>query len=177
MDAAYYPSTTMVRRQRGVLELVAASASEDHVRLLGRNSFTYAIIDLLQTRASQRFLGPFSAAELHAKLLSNYAKMIRDRNPEKETVTSFPSPLHLQISGNALLPSILLANIRKPLPFGPNSDINSEVNLVIRLNDDSVDMDSWVEWIRAAPIGVKDVKVEGSVKDIKAEGPLRNTFR
>jgi hypothetical protein len=99
MDAAYYPSSKLVR-QEGVLELVAASASEDHAKLLGRGAFTREVTDQLRTRASQKFMNPLSAAELHAKLFSQYPKMIQDQSPEKQMVTSFPSPLHLQVSGS-----------------------------------------------------------------------------
>lgn len=168
MDAAYYPSSKMIR-QRGVLELVAASASEDHVRLLDRSTFTCMVSDLLRTRANQKFMNPFSAAELHAKLLSLYPRVIQDRNPEKETITSFPSPLHMQMSGNTQIPSILLAPIRKGLPFGTDLDPNGPmVNLTIRLTDEVLNLDTWAEWLRAMPEGIKDVKVEG---------PYRNTFR
>lgn len=169
MDAAYYPSSKMVREQ-GVLELVAASAAEDHLRFLGRNSFTRAVTEQLRTRASQKFLSPFSAAELHAKLLSRYPDMIKDRSPEREILTSFPSPLHMQISGDARLPSVLLAPSRwTPPPFGPEADAAApHVNLTIRLADDAINTESWTEWLRAMPTGVKDIKVEV---------PHRNTFR
>ncbi|KAK0630088.1 hypothetical protein B0T17DRAFT_589689 [Bombardia bombarda] len=143
MDAPYYPSSKLVR-QEGVLELIAASASEDHVQFLDRSAFTRALTEQLRTRASQKFMSPLSAAELHAKLLSFYPKMIQDRNPEKEMVTSFPSPLHIQVSGG------------------------THLSLTFRLADDNVNLDSWVEWLRSMPEGIREVKVEG---------PYRNTFR
>src|SRR5436189_283992 len=61
MDAAYYPSAKMVSEQ-GVLELVAASASEEHANALNRCAFTKALAELLRTRACQRFKSPFTAA-------------------------------------------------------------------------------------------------------------------
>jgi hypothetical protein len=170
MDAAYYPSSKLVRRH-GVLELVAASASEDHFNFLDRSAFTRTLIQLLHIRASQNFTTPLSAAELHAKLLSFYPKMILDRHPEKDILTSFPSPLHIQLTGTSFLPSILLAPSPKgiPPPFGLDTlQSGSQLNLTFRLTDDSIDMESWSEWLRMMPEGIKDVKVEG---------PFRNTLR
>lgn len=169
MDSAYYPSSQLVKRQ-GVLELIAASASEDHVGLLGRSAFTRALSDQLRARASQKFSSPLSAAELHARLLSFYSKMIRDRSPEKQMVTSFPSPLHFQVSGTKL-PSILLAPMQKSIsPYPPESPTSggNYMHMTFRLSDDPINTESWVEWLRLMPDGIREVKVEG---------PNRNTFR
>lgn len=170
MDAAYYPSSKMVRQQ-GVLEIIAASASEDHVPLLGRTTFTRALTGQLRLRAQQKFMSPFSAAELHARLLSDYPFIVQDRNADKEIITSFPSPLHIQMTGSSRLPSILLSpNVRRRLSsFGiDTSQTGPQVNLTIRLTDDALNMESWAEWLRMMPEGIKDAKVEG---------PYRNTFR
>ncbi|KAK1757382.1 hypothetical protein QBC47DRAFT_155231 [Echria macrotheca] len=169
MDAAYYPSSMLVRRI-GVLELIAASTSEDHVRLLDRGAFTRALADQLKTRANQTFMDPLSAAELHVKILSQYPKMIQDRNPEKERVTSFPSPFHFQASGSSKLPSVLLAPIQKgTLPWTPDSPSSGlQVVMTFRLTEDTVSPEAWAECFRWMPEGIKDIKVEG---------PFRNTFR
>jgi hypothetical protein len=167
MDAAYYPSSKMVRQQ-GVLELIAASVSEEHYKAVDRCAFTRALTDQLRTRATQqRHLKELSAAELHSKLLSLYPKMIQEQYPDRETITSFPSPLHMQTSGNSRLPSILLAPVpqtppmRTGLPFSP--ELNGPQLLVsIRLaNEEELDMDSWTEWFRMMPDGIKEVKVDG----------------
>jgi hypothetical protein len=168
MDAAYYPSSKMVR-EKGVLELIATSSSEEHFKALGRCTFTRALADQLQTRATQRYLAPFSAAEIHSKLLSHYPKMIQDRNPEVETVTSFPSPLHMQMSGNARLPSILLAPLqpsplRSGLPFAAEN--SSQIHVSIRLNEEPFDLESWTEWLRSMPEGIRDVKVDGPFRPV-----------
>jgi hypothetical protein len=42
------------------------------------------------------------------------------------------------------------------------------LQMSIRLSDDNVDIDTWSEWLRLMPEGVKDVKVEG---------PFRTTFK
>lgn len=167
MDAAYYPSSRM-SRQRGVLEIIAASMSEDHFNALDRCAFTRALAEQLRTRATRS--NPLSAAELHSILLANYPKMIQDRNPERETVTSFPAPLHTMMSGNSRLPSILLAPVHQtsPLRSSFSYENNPQLHLSIRLNDDNVDVDSWNEWLRLMPEGIKDVKVEG---------PFRPAFR
>jgi len=170
MDSAYYPSSKLVR-QEGVLELIAASASEDHVKLLGRGAFTREVTNELRKRANQKFMNPLSAAELHAKLFSQYPKMIQDRSPEKQMVTSFPSPLHLQVSGSVKLPSVLLA----PIPKGPfyatpeTPPGGVQLTLTFRLSDDAISMDKWVECFRWMPEGIRDVKVESPSS--------RNTFR
>lgn len=172
MDAPYYPCSKMTRRE-GVLELIAASAGENQSSTLGRVAFTHALVDKLQTRLSQKYRGPLaalSAAELHVRLMSDYPRILQDQSPEKEHMTSFPSPLHLQISANARLPSILLAPCRKPLPptspemQGPGT----QINFTVRLADGGVDKAGWVEWMRLLPEGVQEVK---------CESPFRNTFR
>lgn len=172
MDAAYYPSSTLLRK-RGVFELVAASTGEDHAKHIGRNKFTRALCELLNRKTSVKTFEHFTAAEIHAKLLSSYyPKMIQDWHPDQEVITSFPSPLHLQISGDSRLPSISLA----PLPKGPLSAPDSVQNGVghgsqliftFRLTDDDVNVERWSEWLRQMPDGVKDVMLDG----------YRNTFR
>lgn len=162
MDAPYYPSAKMVREQ-GVLELIAAAVSEEHFNELQRCTFTKVLTEQLKTRASQRFMNPFSAAELHSKLLSSYPSLIQDRYPEKETVTSFPSPLHMQMAGNARLPSILLAPtnispLRTSMPFASEGQ---QLHLAFRVGDEPIDIDAWTEWLRMMPDGIKDVRVEG----------------
>lgn len=159
MDAAYYPSSRMAR-QRGVLELIAASTSDQNYLALDRCSFTLALSDILRTRASRA--NPLSAAELHSILFSNYGKMVQDRNPEREVVSSFPAPLHTMMSGNSRLPSIFLSPVLPHSP--PRASLHDSYPLLhmsIRLNDDNVDLDSWNEWLRLMPDGIRDVKVEG----------------
>ena len=84
-----------------------------------------------------------------------------------ENDLQLPSPLHMQTSGNARLPSILLAPLAPASPTrgGPlfAQDPNGpQVHLSIQLaNDEPLDMDSWTEWLRMMPDGIKDVKVEG----------------
>lgn len=156
-------------RQRGVLELIAASVSQEHFNALDRCSFTRALADLLRTRATR--VTPLSAAELHTALFAQYAKLVQDKTPEKEMITSFPSPLHILMSGNSRLPSIYLAPVHLGSAMRPSisSYENSpQLHLSIRLNDDNVDTDIWNEWLRMMPDGVKDVKVDG---------PFRATFR
>lgn len=166
MDAAYYPSSKMVR-QKGVLELIAASTSDEHYAALDRCAFTLALAEQLRTRASR--LNPLSAAELHTILFSTYPKMVQDRNPEREMVTSFPAPLHTMMSGNSRLPSIFLSPVHQGSPHRNSLHENYPLlHMSIRLTDDNVDLDSWNEWLRLMPEGVKDVKVEG---------PFRTTFR
>jgi hypothetical protein len=159
MDAAYYPSSR-ITRARGVLELIAASTSDENYLALDRCSFTLALADILRTRASRG--SPLSAVELHAILFSSYSKIVQDRNPEREVVSSFPAPLHAMTSGNSRLPSIFLSPITPNSPPRPGVQDNYPLlHMSIRLNDDNVDIDSWNEWLRLMPEGIRDVKVEG----------------
>jgi hypothetical protein len=166
LDCAYYPSYTTVR-QEGVLEVIAASAGEDHGQRLGRSLFTRALTDQLRTRVVQHFKEPFSAAELHSRLLSLYPRILPEQEPEKEVIARFPTPLSLQLSSNKTLPSILLAPLRHgAAPGAPPG--GSQLSITFRLADDTFNMDSWAEWLRLMPAGITEARVEG---------PYRNTFQ
>jgi len=171
MDSAYYPGEKP-HRQEGVLEVVAAAAREDHAKIIKRGEFTRILANELRIRAVQKFNSPFSAAGLHAKMLSRYRELVLDRCPEseKETVTSFPAPLHIQVSRNPHLPSILLAPIVKEIPpCSPESPTGgAHMSMAFRLSEDTINKEKWAEWLRLMPEGVKEVKVEG---------PYRNTFQ
>lgn len=167
MDCAYYPSYKTVRRQ-GMLEVVAASAGEDHVELLGRSAFTRAVTDLLRSRAAQHFKEPFSAAELHSKVLSLYPGMIREHHPESEIMVRFPTPLCMQLSGIKTLPSILLAPLRHGEPPRSPQSGSHIISFTFRLEDGTFNTDSWAEWLRSMPEGIMEAKVDG---------PYRSTFQ
>jgi hypothetical protein len=160
MDAPYYPSPKMAR-QRGVLELIAASVSEKHFDAIDRCAFTRALTEQLRTRAARQ--KPLSAAELHSTLLSTYSRMVQDPNPEQETVTSFPAPFHTMTSANANLPSVLLSPVLQDSPRRNSFFFEShpQIHLSITLNDDNADVESWNTWLRLMPEGIKDVKVDG----------------
>ena len=166
MDAAYYPSSKLIRRQ-GVLELIAASAGEDHFRYIDRCAFTHNLTEILYNRARKKFVSPLSAAELHAKMLSSYPKIIRDQQPEKDVLTSFPSPLHIQISSDSRLPSIFLAPVCKtPVSLALDAvHSGPQLNVTLRLTDDTFNVESWYEWLRIMPGGVRDIKVEGPYRN------------
>ncbi|KAI0021188.1 hypothetical protein F4780DRAFT_770397 [Xylariomycetidae sp. FL0641] len=161
MDSVYYPSSKMVR-QKGVLELIAASASEDYFEVFERGSFTRILAEELRIRAAQRLPNALSAAELHSKLLSIYPSIIHDRLREKTAASNTPSPLHLQISGSARLPSITLSPPQLPrtLP-SPEPAHGPQLTLSIRLTEESLSLENWTEWFRMMPEGIRDVKVEG----------------
>ena len=117
MDAAFYPSTVMATKS-GVLELIAAATSEEHMADVGRCTFSHVIAEQLRARASQN--RPLTAAELHSILLARYPKVVQDRHPEREIVVSFPAPMHLQTSRNTRLPSVLLAPMTLGTHNGPS---------------------------------------------------------
>ncbi|KAI0151563.1 hypothetical protein GGR57DRAFT_175866 [Xylariaceae sp. FL1272] len=165
MDSAYFPTSRMVRR-KGVLEVIAASASENYFNYLERGIFTKILIDQLRTRPLQRSSATLSAVELHSKLLSIFPKLIVERHLEKGTFPEFPTPLHTQTSGNTRLPSITLspqlATLSKPLS---NPEGVVSLTISIRLTDESLSRenwaDNWTEWFRMMPEGIRDAKVEG----------------
>jgi hypothetical protein len=157
-DAVFRPSPKVVR-QKGVLELIAASASEEHYTLLGRNNFTRALTQQLRARTSQRLASPLSAADLHGRLLSAYPKIVQEKKPEGP-IASLPLPLHLQVSGNPKLPSITLSPMQA-VSHAPETPGGPQLMLSIRLADEHVNIDSWAEWLRMMPDDVKGVKVEG----------------
>ncbi|KAL1836281.1 hypothetical protein VTJ49DRAFT_5342 [Mycothermus thermophilus] len=180
MDCAYYPSHSTTRRE-GMLELVAASAGEDHIELLGRGAFTRALADQLRTRAAQAFREPFSAAELHGRLLAVYPGLVKERHPNDRAVLRFPTPLILQLSGTKTLPSILLAPRRHQGlsqsqshhgQAGPSSTSSlggsQHITITFRLTDEAFNMDSWAEWLRLMPSGITEARIDG---------PYRNTFQ
>ena len=150
-----------------MLELIAASAGEDHAERLGRGVFTHALTSELRTRTVQPFKEPFSAAELHSRLLSLYPRMIPEQEPEKEVLARFPTPLSMQLSSNKTLPSILLAPLRHGEAAG-TSPGGSQLSITFRLADDTFNMDTWAEWLRLMPAGITEARVEG---------PYRNTFQ
>jgi hypothetical protein len=158
-DAAFFPSSKLVR-STGVLELVAASAAEDHFKSLGKGAFTRLVAGLLRLRFDRSLhKAPFSAAELHSQLVSEYPNIVHDRSPGREVITSFPTPFHTQL-GNVKIPSILLNPMQRPPRFGPEY----EVTVTFRLSGDPFDADSWAEWLRNLPDGVKEAKVVDSPK-------------
>jgi hypothetical protein len=159
-------------RQKGVLELLAASASEEHYSLLGRNTFTRELAEQLRIRANQRSPAALSVAELHSRLLAAYPNVIQEKQANGHRATSFPLPLHLQMSGNSKLPSITLSPLQPARSRTPNfsseGPAGHQLTLSIRLTEETLNIESWTEWLRMMPDGIKDVKV--------VEGPYR-TFR
>lgn len=165
MDAAYYPSSNMIR-QRGILELIAAASSEEHFKVLERGIFTRYLADQLRIRASQRLPSPLSAAELHSKLLCVYPKFVSAKSLVKGALLL---PLYMQMSGNSRLPSITLSPVQPPrLLFSPGSPRGPQLALSFRLSEEALNMESWIEWLRMMPEGIKDVRVDG---------PYATTFR
>ncbi|RYP06156.1 hypothetical protein DL765_009602 [Monosporascus sp. GIB2] len=161
MDAAYYPSSNMVR-QKGVLELIAASSSEGDFRVLERGSFTRNLAEQLRMRASQRLPNSLSAAELHSRLLSIYSKFVQDKSFERETTTNLPSPLYMQMSSNSRLPSITLSPVQPPrVLHSPEPHHGPQLSLSFRLSEETLNPENWIEWLRMMPEGVKDVRVDG----------------
>lgn len=161
MDAPYFGLPEAIRK-RGVLEILAAGSFEEYTSPLARCAFTKALIDKLQTQAPRP--RSFSAAELHAQLVSEYPRIIQDLTPERAFLTKFPAPLHLQLSGSNNVPSILLAPLRSrcslpELESAPSP--GTQLSLTFQLNKDP-NMERWVDWLRLMPDDVKEFRVYGS---------------
>lgn len=161
MDAAYYPSAKICRKN-GTLEFLAAALGEEYLATLGRSTFTRAVTKLLRTRAQQlAFHGPFNVTNLHAKLMSEYSTIVPDVSPEKDVLVNFPSPLHMQV-GQVRIPSILLAPIQAAQPRN-SIGAEQQVTLTFKLGAE-IALENWSEWLATLPQEVKDVKVEGSAR-------------
>lgn len=160
MDAAFYPCNRLVRQQ-GVFEIFAAALSEDHYNSLGRLTFTRLLAEQLRIRAARG--NPLSVAELHSILLTSYPKVVHERHPETEIITSYPCPMHMLVSGNSRLPSIFLSPIQHSSPLRGSFTFENipQMHLTIKLSEEGLDLDSWNEWLRLIPDGVKDIKVDG----------------
>lgn len=167
MDAAFYPCSRILRKH-GVMEILGASISEDHVASLGRCTFTKALAEQLRIRAGRA--KPLSVSELHAILLSAYPKLVQDRQPENENVLSFPTPFHMMVSGNSRLPSVFLSPMHQHSAHRSSFSYDSmpQISLNVRLMDENVDVESWNEWLRLIPETARDVRVDG---------PFRAPFR
>lgn len=47
----------------------------------------------------------------------------------------------------------------EPDPSGP------QLSLTIGLSDDAIHLESWAEWLRLMPDGIKDLKIEGPYRN------------
>jgi hypothetical protein len=159
MDAPYYPSSTLLRKT-GMLEVIAAASSEEHFRSINRCYFTRALSEQLRTRIERGPSKALSAAELHAKLLVLYPTLMLDTT-DRGRLTDLPTPIHIQTSENSKLPSILLTPFRSPPPSF-NQDINGQhMQMTFRINDEPIDVEAWLEWLRLMPDSIRHVKTDG----------------
>jgi len=130
MDAAYFPSSR-IARQKGVLEILAASTTEEYFRLGPRAGFTRLVLDRLRGGAHHQVpptVGEdrLSTAELYSRILFSYSELNATRNSlggggnrgdeRNDRPYSahgvFPlMPLHIQISSNPSLPPITLTRM------------------------------------------------------------------
>lgn len=166
MDCRYYGIPVATRR-RGTLEVLAAASFEEQASPLARCAFTQALSEKLRIQAAR--VRPFSAAQLHAHLLAEYPRIVQDMNPEREFLSTFPAPLHIQHAGSQIVPSVLLAPLRggrlnsnegaSPLPGGEVR----EVRMTVRL-DQEPDADLWADWLRLMPDGIREVQIEGAFR-------------
>lgn len=162
MDARYFGLSGAARR-RGTLEIIAAGSFEEQASPLARCAFTQELSKELRARAAS--MRPSTAADLHAKLLAEYPRIVEERTPEREFLSSSPAPLHLQLADSHNVPSILLAPLRRSrlpsIESVSSPSPGAHLSLTIRL-DKEPDADCWADWLRLMPDGVREVKIEGS---------------
>ncbi|KAH6972550.1 hypothetical protein EDB80DRAFT_659592 [Ilyonectria destructans] len=145
LDSVYYPSVEMVR-QRGVLELISASVSDEHFSSCDRSAFTLALTEQLRTWAIR--LDPHSIAELHSDGFARYS------NPENEVDTTYPSTFYMKV-GESTLPSIFLSPLHKSGPLRNRLSYTASLWFSMRLaDDDQVDVDSFNRWLQLKPEGI-----------------------
>ncbi|KXJ91210.1 hypothetical protein Micbo1qcDRAFT_63576 [Microdochium bolleyi] len=185
MDAAYFPSSRIVRR-KGVMEVLAASTTDDYFRFAERGSFTRLLIDRLRTPPSQHLSDKLSVAELYSKLLFSYSDLFQRRRGSDEQLaaarSSFIMPLHIQVASNPTTPSITLTRVDSlqlpPLSApsylprtgfdhsadGGENSSGRRISLTFRLTDGGGDPDveRWRQWLMMMPEGVKSVMVDDS---------------
>lgn len=165
MDSKYFGVPAAARR-RGTLEIIAAGSFEEQASSpLARSAFTQALSEKLRTQAAR--MRPISAADLHAQLLGEYPRIVQDLTPEREFLSSFPAPLHLQLADSHNVPSILLAPLRRSrlpsIESVSSSSPGAQLSLTVRL-DKEPDIESWADWLRTMPDGVRDIKIEGGFR-------------
>lgn len=173
MDTAYYPISPISRKQ-GVFELLAATHGADHANQLGRHTFTQALTDLLSRRAISKSSGDLTVSDIHAQMLYTLypqaAAQVQTQEQQPPTTGLTTSiPLHLRLSGPSRQPSILLEPIdaQSAAQNGTAAQsgfLNGQTKMMfnIEVPPVAVNNDSWAEWMRLAPPGVRCIEVEGS---------------
>lgn len=163
MDGAYFPSPDVMRKRDGVLELISPTTSAAHMAVLGRASFTHWLSEQLRARAKEGS-EPLTICELYERLLSLYSKQHRDF--QQAVPETMPMPLHIRAGAARFMPIGLQpvdadsggARLHK-VSHGLK-DMRLSINIALNDNEPS-NMDSWIEWLRLMPDGVRDVKVDG----------------
>lgn len=142
-------------RKEGILEVLAAGTFDGTQEALGRCDFTKALINHLGRRLRQTFRQPFTVAELHSEIRSDYLRIYRDWRDDEEYLSRFPFPFFQQVAGSFLFPSIQL----KPLlPISASSsEPRSRITVDITATD--ISLDAFRQWARLLPTGDKEITI------------------
>lgn len=162
MDCPYFGCNETKRQ--GILEILAAGYFGDFINgPLSRCVFTRALIDHLRRRAGQLFREPFTVAELHAELCLDYPRIYRDWNHDQKFLTKFPGPLYLQVAGNPVLPSILLAPLRSASHAIANTTANvSQDQLTLKITGAGLNVESLKELARVISTSAQSVSMQAT---------------
>lgn len=152
MDCPYMGDAT---RRQGILEVLAAGSFDGTQEALGRCDFTRALIDHLRRRLRQTFRQPFTVAELHSEIRSDYLRIYRDWRYDEEYLSRFPFPFFQQVASSCLFPSIQLK------PLRPVSASSSEPRSRITIDITATDMslDAFRQWARLLPMGDRETTI------------------
>lgn len=168
MDGPYFASNAT--KTRGVFEILAGGCFEDYSDgPLKRCTFTRILIEHLRRRAAQPFRRSLTVAELHAEICSDYPRVCRDWNLDLEFLMRFPTPLYLQFTNGALVPSIALTPLPSGLanPMNPNPTANASTShITVDVTGDESDMNQIREWARMMPSSVQSVTIRRSLPNV-----------
>lgn len=164
MDSKYFGVPGSTRRQ-GMIEFIAAGSFEQQrggQLGLGRLAFTQTLSKELRIQAGRVL--PLSAADLHGRLLAAYPLVVQELDPSHDFLRGLPTAQHVQITECNNVPSILLGPLRDSrMPSVESSSSSStpgsQLSFNVRL-DREPDMESWADWVRLMPDGVREVRVE-----------------
>ncbi|KAF3764364.1 hypothetical protein M406DRAFT_277856 [Cryphonectria parasitica EP155] len=160
MDCPYFGDK--LSSSRGILEVLASNTYDDYVRCpIPRCAFTKALTEKLQTHASQGSpRTPLCATDLHAHLMSEYPKIIRDTRSDDEALQNFPSPSHVLVRArDTMAASIELIPRRRGSSPPRSLEPGRQLNISLRIGGDA-DLETLVDFFRLKPDAVRQVQIE-----------------
>lgn len=163
MDCPYLGDK--ISKRRGILEVLAANSHDDYASSpVPRCAFTMALVEKLRTHANQSPSSPrdpLCATDLHAHIMSEYPKIIKDTRSDDEIIKNLPSPSHVlaRARGTVATSIELRPLLRSPVP-GPDLALTRQVTISLQLSSGENADEGLREWLRLAPNVVGQIRVE-----------------